>query len=350
MVTMESWMFLSSFERMRKNILHNHCIATMVYMNHMVMRIAFNTCATIFANHHSDSPGLYTKVEYQDLTEDGIPFEFPVKKHGPKHEKGALEALANPDCGWFYRASTSNYKVIPGTPIAYWASKSVLDAFANFSKMEAICVPKTGMRTGDNERFLRYWFEVSDSLFGKGMPNASIAMKSGRKWFPYNKGGNYRMWYGNNELLVNWKNDGEAIKDNTKKAYPQLGDNLSWKITNERDYFRPGITWTALTSGVNSFRWSPAGSIFDSNKGPMMFPDKRIQYSLLGLLSSSVTAAILGILNPSLSLQNSDIGKMPVNISKNEITDAIVRDCIDLAKYDWDSFEVSWDFERHPLI
>ena len=350
MVTMESWMFLSSFERMRKNILHNHCIATMVYMNHMVMRIAFNTCATIFANHHSDSPGLYTKVEYQDLTEDGIPFEFPVKKHGPKHEKGALEALANPDCGWFYRASTSNYKVIPGTPIAYWASKSVLDAFANFPKMEAICVPKTGMRTGDNERFLRYWFEVSDSLFGKGMPNASIAMKSGRKWFPYNKGGNYRMWYGNNELLVNWKNDGEAIKDNTKKAYPQLGDNLSWKITNERDYFRPGITWTALTSGVNSFRWSPAGSIFDSNKGPMMFPDKRIQYSLLGLLSSSVTAVILGILNPSLSLQNSDIGKMPVNISKNEITDAIVRDCIDLAKYDWDSFEVSWDFERHPLI
>lgn len=261
-----------------------------------------------------------------------------------------MEALANPDCEWFYRASTSNYKVIPGTPIAYWASKSVLDAFANFSKMEAICVPKTGMRTGDNERFLRYWFEVSDSLFGKGMPNASIAMKSGRKWFPYNKGGNYRMWYGNNELLVNWKNDGEAIKDNTKKAYPQLGDNLSWKITNERDYFRPGITWTALTSGVNSFRWSPAGSIFDSNKGPMMFPDKRIQYSLLGLLSSSVTAAILGILNPSLSLQNSDIGKMPVNISKNEITDAIVRDCIDLAKYDWDSFEVSWDFERHPLI
>ena len=340
MVTMQSWMFLGSFEKLRGKILRNHSISSMAHLGTRAFGAiggeVVSTTATVFANAKSEAKGAY----------------FRLVDMGSEKEKqaGLLEALANPDCGWFYRASTSNYKVIPGTPIAYWASKSVLDAFANFSKMEAICVPKTGMRTGDNERFLRYWFEVSDSLFGKGMPNASIAMKSGRKWFPYNKGGNYRMWYGNNELLVNWKNDGEAIKDNTKKAYPQLGDNLSWKITNERDYFRPGITWTALTSGVNSFRWSPAGSIFDSNKGPMMFPDKRIQYSLLGLLSSSVTAAILGILNPSLSLQNSDIGKMPVNISKNEITDAIVRDCIDLAKYDWDSFEVSWDFERHPLI
>ena len=337
MITASSWMFISSFEKFRKRLLSRGSICSMIQQStHGYAGVTVPTTMFVYACNQSGVTGSYIRLE---------DFDRPQWQ-----EPRALEALANPDCGWSYRASTSNYKVIPGTPIAYWASKSVLDAFANFSKMEAICAPKTGMRTGDNERFLRYWFEVSDSLFGKGMPNASIAMKSGRKWFPYNKGGNYRMWYGNNELLVNWKNDGEAIKDNTKKAYPQLGDNLSWKITNERDYFRPGITWTALTSGVNSFRWSPAGSIFDSNKGPMMFPDKRIQYSLLGLLSSSVTAAILGILNPSLSLQNSDIGKMPVNISKNEITDAIVRDCIDLAKYDWDSFEVSWGFERHPLI
>ena len=259
MVTMESWMFLSSFERMRKNILHNHCIATMVYMNHMVMRIAFNTCATIFANHHSDSPGLYTKVEYQDLTEDGIPFEFPVKKHGPKHEKGALEALANPECGWFYRADASGFEAIPGSPIAYWVSKAEAEAF-KCDALGEMLITREGMATADNDRFLRCWAEVGINTIGFGCESPLDAAQSKMKWFPYQKGGEFRKWFGNNDFVVNWENDGFEIRNNIDPKTKRIRSH-----NYNGDYgFRESATWSALSSASIHVRYTPCGSLFDS--------------------------------------------------------------------------------------
>lgn len=183
------------------------------------------------------------------------------------------------------------------------------------------------------------------------MRDSSEAQKTGKKWFPYNKGGEGRLWYGNNDLVVNWENDGKEIKENTRRVYPQLGDNLGWKITNEQDYFKEGITWTALTSSRNTFRLSKKGFIFDSNKGPMLFGSKDLLLYLLGLLNSNVAVYYLKALNPTLSLQNSDLGNIPVVLVDNKQgIESLVENNIMLSEQDWDSFETSWDFTRHPFI
>ena len=340
MVTMESWMFLSSFERMRKNILHNHCIATMVYMNHMVMRIAFNTCATIFANHHSDSPGLYTKVEYQDLTEDGIPFEFPVKKHGPKHEKGALEALADPDCGWFYRASSAAFETVPGNPIAYWASNGVRRTFVNGIPLEKVSSPRQGLATGENERFLREWWEVSQVKSEYDCYSLDDLRNRRGKWIPYNKGGEYRKWYGNNDYVIAFDKDSYDVLANQGNHLP-----------SRQLYFRPSITWSKISSGVIAFRFKPQGGAFDV-AGTSIFGDKSTLEYLQGLCNSSLIMQIAALLSPTLNFEVGQIASYPVIMSDRAEGDVCnnVESARYLSKIDYDSFEISWDFEKHPLI
>lgn len=340
MVTMESWMFLSSFERMRKNILHNHCIATMVYMNHMVMRIAFNTCATIFANHHSDSPGLYTKVEYQDLTEDGIPFEFPVKKHGPKHEKGALEALADPDCGWFYRASSAAFETVPGNPIAYWASNGVRRTFVNGIPLEKVSSPRQGLATGENERFLREWWEVSQVKSEYDCYSLDDLRNRRGKWIPYNKGGEYRKWYGNNDYVIAFDKDSYDVLANQGNHLP-----------SRQLYFRPSITWSKISSGVIAFRFKPQGGAFDV-AGTSIFGDKSTLEYLQGLCNSSLIMQIAALLSPTLNFEVGQIASYPVIMSDRAEGDVCnnVESARYLSKIDYDSFETSWDFEKHPLI
>ena len=340
MVTMESWMFLSSFERMRKNILHNHCIATMVYMNHMVMRIAFNTCATIFANHHSDSPGLYTKVEYQDLTEDGIPFEFPVKKHGPKHEKGALEALVDPDCGWFYRASSAAFETVPGNPIAYWASNGVRRTFVNGIPLEKVSSPRQGLATGENERFLREWWEVSQVKSEYDCYSLDDLRNRRGKWIPYNKGGEYRKWYGNNDYVIAFDKDSYDVLANQGNHLP-----------SRQLYFRPSITWSKISSGVIAFRFKPQGGAFDV-AGTSIFGDKSTLEYLQGLCNSSLIMQIAALLSPTLNFEVGQIASYPVIMSDRAEGDVCnnVESARYLSKIDYDSFEISWDFEKHPLI
>ena len=346
MVTMESWMFLSSFERMRKNILHNHCIATMVYMNHMVMRIAFNTCATIFANHHSDSPGLYTKVEYQDLTEDGIPFEFPVKKHGPKHEKGALEALADPDCGWFYRTSAEDFNGIPGMPIVYWTTRGVLNAFKNGAPIGSIGQPRQGLATGENARFVRQWWEVSLARERFNCPSIEESVKSGAKWFPYNKGGEYRKWYGNNDCVVNWEKDGYEIRN-----YKDDRGKLLSRPQNTQCYFKPCITWSKISSGSIAFRYKPAGHVFDVAGTSIFAGGRELEY-LQGACNSSVILQIAGMLSPTLNFEVGQIAAYPILFVGGRESDvcALAVEERSLSKLDWDAFESSWDFRRHPLL
>ena len=155
----------------------------------------------------------------------------------------------------FYRASAADFKKIPGSPIAYWASEQIFQAFSQNVSLGTTNKASTGMRTGDNKRFLRFWHEIARDKLGIGFTK-SAAAESRKKWFPHNKGGEFKKWYGNAELVVNWENDGFEIKKLTQQNCPELGDNLSWKITNEEKYFHHGITWGGLTSSVVSFRWS----------------------------------------------------------------------------------------------
>ncbi len=331
MVTMESWMFLSSFERMRKNILHNHCIATMVYMNHMVMRIAFNTCATIFANHHSDSPGLYTKVEYQDLTEDGIPFEFPVKKHGPKHEKGALEALADPDCGWFYRADAEGFGAIPGSPIAYWATDHFIDNCREGSSVSSYaCFTGSQNITADNAKYVRFSWEVS----------LGDCSEQGT-WVPYAKGGDFRRWFGNIDSVVNWSTPARSFYAANKTS--NLLDNSLW--------YSEGITYTDITSGKSHFRYLPSGCVFDK-AGPSIVCFNLPLWGVLGLFNSSTAQYYFDIFNPTLHLQTRDVKAMPIKaaVNEDERIQKLVVENVRLSQLDWDSFECSKGFKRHPLF
>jgi type II restriction/modification system DNA methylase subunit YeeA len=209
------------------------------------------------------------------------------------------------------------------------------------------------MRTGDNKRFLRYWFEISNNKTGFGFENNVKAEESGKKWFPYNKGGEYRKWYGNNDYVVNWENDGYEIKENTKQTYPQLGDNLGWKISNEPYYFRKGITWTLTSSSKFGVRYKTEGFIFDVN-GMSLFPHNKDMEYITAFMSSIVCFDLLRIINPTIAFQVGDIAKLPIIFPYSEETrtniNHITKSCIDISREEWNSRDTSWDFKKNELL
>ncbi|HFM2357771.1 TPA: BREX-1 system adenine-specific DNA-methyltransferase PglX, partial [Escherichia coli] len=247
MVTMQSWMFLSSYENMRANILDKYTIETMVHMGNGVMKIAFGTNATVFRNVHIPSyQGAFSYTENDDINDEGYPKEFPVKNDRLK------------------TAAADDFQKIPGAPIAYWLSESEVNLFDN-KKISQIASTRLGMATADNERFLRFWHEVNFANIGFDFTDRIQAKKSGLKWFPYQKGGEYRKWYGNLDYVVNWFDDGREIQNFT--------DEKSGKVRSHNynlDFiFKKGITWNALSSSKTSARVSES-SLFD-NAGSSLF-------------------------------------------------------------------------------
>jgi len=330
------WMFISSYEKLRDLLINEKAITSLVQLEYSGFDGAtVPICTFTIENaYHPDFKGGYVRLS-----------DFRgAENQGPK----ALEAIKNPNCGWFFRASAIDFMKIPGSPIAYWVSEQLIKAFSQHTNLGSINKACTGMRTGDNERFLRYWQEITRNKLGIGLTKETAA-NSSKKWFPYNKGGDFRKWYGNAELVANWENDGFEIKQLTRHNYPQLGDNLGWKITNEEMYFHSGITWGGLTSSVVSFRWSDYGALFDSNKGAMIFPRQDDSEVLLGFLNSSVVSLFLKLFNPTLSTQNKDIDNLPYFTPEN-CNRGIYRSILSNAQSDWDSYETSWDFTTLPLL
>ena len=336
MVTMESWMFLSSFEKMRISLLRRFTFNSMVHMPYLgkggtSMGINFGTTAFVLKDVSDPAhKATFSCVRYFETDDSGIPLTFPTKNER------------------FCRVSTRDLQAISGVPIAYWVSNKMRRVFQDSAPLSDVAKALTGMRTGDNERFLRLWHEVARSSLGIRTNNRQ------EKWFPYNKGGDFRKWYGNAETVVNWQDNGNEIKELTRTNYPELGDNLSWKITNEEYYFETGITWGGLTSAEISFRWSDFGALFDSNKGAMMFPPSRLAKPVLAFLNSKIPRVALKAKNPTMSTQNSDINILP--FIKDEIAhvsteiDGITCEIINHAKSDWDNQETSWEFRDFPLI
>ena len=327
MVTMQSWMFLSSFETMRKNFLENTTITTLMHMENMVMGIAFGTAVTNFRRKYIENyKGTYNHIKLQDIDEN-IPKQFPVPKNR------------------FAQVSSANFSKIPGSPIAYWVSNSTLKVYLNGLLLKKIAMPRTRMTTGNNEKFLRRWFEPSIKRIKFDAKNSDESISSNKKWFPYCKGGGFKRWYGFNEFIINWENNGKTIKNNIKDNGKKVAS-----IRSEELYFKSLITWSAVTSGIFSCRLCAGGALFDSG-GSSLFVTKK-QFFLLALLNSVVAQNLLNISNATINYQPGDIGNIPVifDDDQNQKIEDITKENINLSKSDWDSFETSWDFKRHPLL
>lgn len=336
MVTMQSWMFLGSFEKMRAKVIDNKTVVSMAHLGPRAFDAiggeVVNVTADVIYNQHSDAEGAYVRL---------------VDINGSEAKRLKLvEAIQNPDCGWFYRRDADTFKQIPGTPIVYWASDALLDAFGNAKQLSEYGKPRQGLATGENARFVREWWEVDDckSIYSCGSIQESI--ESACKWFPYNKGGDFRKWYGNNSSVVNWENDGQEIRN-----YKDQNGRLLSRPQNTNCFFSPSITWSKISSGSIAFRFKPAGHIFDV-AGTSVFSDEESLKYLQGACNSSVIMRVASMLSPTLNFEVGQIATYP--IIQNEEQEPSVNDMVDLcrelSKTDWDSVETSWDFKHHPLV
>ena len=322
MVTMQSWMFLSSFEKMRENILENYTINNLMHMENMVLGIAFGTAVTNIRNRRLENyRGTYHQIKLEDIV-DGIPTEFPAMKNR------------------FAQTSQSNFSKIPGSPVAYWMSEAFISAYS-CKKVSDYGFARSGLQTGNNDLFLKLWQEVSHSDIAFNMSSKKQYLKTGRKWTPQIKGGSYRKWYGNYDYVVNWKNDGEQIRSCDGCRLNAMG--------NDDLFFREGITWSHTTSSVYGARFLPSGFLFNV-EAPTLFVDKNVNSYILAFLNSCVAQKYLNAINATMHYLVGNILALPIRYKPQIMVDELTQLNIALCKEDWDAFETSWDFKKHPLI
>jgi hypothetical protein len=332
MVTMQSWMFLPSFLDLRKRLLGESPIVSMAHLGPN----AFGTISgevvqtTAFIVEKGSSPerlGSYLRL-----------VDF-----GSEPEKE--EALLQRDC--LHQCPTTRLKRIDGYPFVYWASEVTVQAFESGVRLEDIAQPRQGLSTNDNGRFLRFWHETAFERIGFDFPSLEDARQSGRRWFPFNKGGSYRKWYGNNEYVVDWENDGQRLK----KLASDLYGSATRTIKNISFYFKPGLTWSRISTDNFCVRISPKGYIFADN-GCCAFPEANTE--MIGaFLNSSLATHLLRLLNPTLTFQVGDVKALRFRsncLSDFQATISLVDDAVSIARTDWDNFETSWDFRDQPLL
>ena len=326
MVTMQSWMFLSSFEKMRIHQLKTYTISNLMHMENNVMGIAFGTAVTIFKNVYlPDFNGTYHQIKTADTSDNKIPDKVPIPGNR------------------YNRTNQTNFSKIPGNPIAYWASANLVHDFEIGTKMDKLVEARQGLATADNNRFLRQWFEVNVDKIKFDAHSIDESLKSHKKWFPYNKGGSYRKWYGNYDYVVNWENDGNEIRN-----FKDDREKLRSRPQNTDYYFREAITWSAITSWKSAFRLQEPGSIFD-HAAYNTFP---VNFKILALLNSNVSDYIIRMINPTINTGASAINSLP--IITEESVYAKLRLCVSknilITKNDWNSFEISWNFTEQPIL
>lgn len=310
------WMFIGSYEKLRNEIINDRTLTSLIQLEYSGFAGATVPICT-YTFHNSFIKGY--KGGYVRLSDF-----VGAAAQAPK----ALEAIQNPDCGWFYRRDAEAFKQIPGTPIAYWLGKGANGSFEVGRPLAKIAKTRKGMFTGNNDLFLRQWYEVSASLI-------DIDYKF------YSKGGPYRRWYGNRDYVVRWKDDGKEIK-----AFPGSGN------INESDYFRSCLCWSLITSGDISFRALNTDEYVMGDAGPACYPNPEMYWYLLGLLNSSAIQLLSKAINPTLNWSAGVVGSFPV-VSSRESSDGVkslVAKQVVESEADWDSFETSWDFKRHPLL
>lgn len=329
MITQHSWMFLSSFEKLRKKMMQSEII-NMAHLGarafeeiggEVVQVTAFVRCI----EHIKGYRGTYCR-----LIE-------PTSQQGK--EKMFLDGENR------YVTVQDNFKKIPGEPVAYWSSYNLIDKFILGYKLSDLCETRKGLATSDNNRFLRLWYEPIFSKVGFSLLDNRETIESAFKWFPINKGGEYHRWYGNKEYVINWQNDGYEIRN-----FRNNNGKLLSRPQNTKYNFKSALTWSKITTSVFSARFSERGFLFDDAAAICFHKDtQRLKY-ILGFLNSKCCQLVLNILNPTINIQIGDIGNIPIIESHQEPVIRLSECCIDISKSDWDSYETSWDFVTHPLI
>lgn len=333
MITQHAWMFLSSFEKLRAKL---QLIDT-VNMAHLGARgfdeiggeVVQTTSFVMRSSHTKGYKGTYCRLIDGDS------------------EKAKAEMFVSGENR--YVAEQDNFSKIPGSPVAYWVSSNFMDAY-NHKLLSQVAKPRQGMATTNNDLFLKLWFEPSIGKIGFSYGDSKSANESGAKWFPCNKGGGFRRWYGNNDYVVNYENNGKTICDYIDST-PGARVKSNGRVINRDLYFNEGMTWSSLSSGLFSMRYVPKGFIFET-KGSMCFAKKDRLLYLLALYNTKVIQEYLGIVSPTLDYHEGPVGRTPVifNQEKQQDIDNIVEKNVDICRTDWDSFETSWDFKRHPLV
>ena len=330
------WMFIQSYEKMRNYLYNQTTVETLIQFEYSAFEEAtVPVCTFAFQNRHIEKKGCYLRL---------VDFRGGMEVQRQK----TLEAIENHDCGFYYERSTNNFSEIPGSPVAYWVSAQVRNAFANNPLIEDVLETRNGMSTTNNNLFLKMWFEPCIEKCGFGSFTATSAKESSKKWFRYNKGGEFRRWYGNNDYVVNWENDGEKLKKYVSERY----GSYSKEIRSEDRYFYESITWSGVTSSQTGFRFSSQGAIFDSGANGLFADETRILKYTLGFLNTKLVVDFVKCKNPTINTGSGTIGKLPIRIQDDKIqyVNTIVDECIEQSKTDWDIFETSWDFQHHPLL
>ena len=332
MVTMQSWMFLSSYEAMREKLLQYRTIQTMAHLGARafpeISGEVVQTTAFVMQGEHLDGfkPVFFRLV---DTTQDSKEVEL----------KAGLNR--------FDSTIQDDFKKIPGSPVAYWVSPSVLKCFAENTCLSSFAVAKSGQNTGDNNRFIKLWSEVNNNKIGFNYTTLAET-ENGHKFYPYNKGGEYRKWYGNFEYVINWENNGREIKEYAVKR--NNGKHWSRYIQNLDLMFKEGVTWTFISSSYFGARYTPKGHLFDY-AGCSAFCEKDQLDVLILLMCSKTSEYFLKVTNPTLNLQPGNVSKIPVpKYLQKELLPQLANNLVNISKYDWDSYETSWDFTQNPII
>lgn len=320
------WMFISSYEKLRKKIILEKSITSLIQLEYSGFAEAtVPVCTFTLRNTFIGATG-----QFINLTDFRGVDNQPIK---------TLEAITNPNVNYRYTTHVSNFLKIPGNPIAYWISDRIINIFRTCPRMGDVIETKQGCATANNDKYLRLWHEIEYFKIGFDVPSREIAERSKKIWFPYNKGGSFRKWYGNQEFLIYWKNGGIDLFNDPKAV-----------VRNPSYYFRESVSWSDVTSSKNSFRYYKKGFIFDST-GHSAFPNSRISANkLLAVCNNKFFESIIKIINPTMHFHIGYFNNLPAAFIDDNKTERIVGENTSISKTDWDSFETSWDFEKHPLL
>lgn len=329
------WMFIKTYEDLRNLIIDQKSLVSLIQMEYSAYEEAtVPICTFVIKNK-------------KNVGESALCMKLSDFRGGMEVQRQkVIEALKMESCAYFYETVQSNFKKIPGNPIAYWISDKAFKICDEQKVFEDFATTRAGMITGNNNMFMRLWYEVDYCKFGICMRSREEALESKKKWFPYNKGGNYRKWYGNNEYVVNWENDGDFMRNfkDSKGKIPAHAFNLEY-------IFKENVTWSSLSSYKFAARYTDFGFLYDASGS---FADVQTEnlYYTVAFLCSDVTMYFLSALNPTLNFQKGNIASLPFILDKSRINEVseLSKECIRLSRSDWDAFEMSWDFNVHPLI
>ncbi|MEN2350316.1 BREX-1 system adenine-specific DNA-methyltransferase PglX [Lacticaseibacillus paracasei] len=328
------WMFIKTYEGLRKSILDSKQISSLIQMEYSAFEEATVPINTFVLKNDmsADSTGTYLKLS-------------DFKGGMEVQRRYVLKAVADPSVSYLYRTKQTNFEKIPGSPIAYWASNNLIRSFEIGTSLKDLVQPKVGLQTGDNNRFLRQWYEVEPFRISFTSTSTEDALKSGEKWFPYNKGGSYRKWYGNYDYVVNWQDDGYEIKH-----FVDFNGKVRSRPQNTDYYFREAITWSDVTSGHFSMRYRKEGSIFDVVGMSLFSSDTKRLLQILLFSNTKVMNYIMSFLNPTIHASIGYVSLTPIIFTENTAAFDLANQCLANTEKDWNSYENSWSFQKIPLL